>query len=188
MSRKKSAAIAGALGLICCALFWFIVRAGNAPQPSGTTSGATQTPAKQKAYLLAQLKDKPSQAPLLVRLALVERYLGENAEARQHLEQALAADANAMDARLELANLCRQTGDVAEAMKQYQAALRQDPHQADALYNLGLIASNGGDVEQARQYWTAAAEYGANRESGRMAAASLAKIDGAATPTGQTAP
>ncbi len=185
MNRRKSAAIAGALGLICCALFWFIVRAGNAPEPSGTTSGATQTPAKQKAYLLSQLKERPGQSPLLVRLALVERYLGENVEARQHLEQALSADADAMDARLELASLCAQTGDVAEAMKQYQAALRQDPHQADALYNLGLIASNGGDLEQARQYWVAAAQYGANRQSGRMAAASLAKIAGAPNPTAQ---
>ena len=79
-------------------------------------------------------------------------------------------DPNATDARLELGLLCSQTRDVAEAVTQYQAALRKDPHQVDALYNLGLIAANGGDLDEARQYWTAAAQYGANRESGRLAA------------------
>ncbi len=187
MSKSKSAAIAGGLGLFLTILLWFIVRAGNAADPGGVVSGASQTPAHQKAYFEAQLQKDPGNAPLLVRLAQVERSLGQNAEARRHLEQAIASDPNAMDARLELSLVCSQTGDVAEAVRQYQAVLRQDPHQVDALYNLGLIAANGGDLEEARQYWTAAAQYGSNRESGRLAAANLAKIGAAQNPPGQPA-
>ena len=188
MSRSKSAAIAGALGLLFTVLLWFIVRAGNAADPSSVVSGASQTPARQKAYFEAQLRKNPAHAPLLVRLAQVERSLGQNADARRHLEQALASDPNATDARLELSLLCSQTGDIAEAVRQYQAVLRQDPHQPDALYNLGLIAANGGDLDQARQYWTAAAQYGSNRESGRLAAASLARVGAAQNSTTQAAP
>ncbi len=188
MSKSKSAAIAGGLGLFLTVLLWFIVRAGNAADPSGMVNGATQTPARQKAYFEAQLQKNPGSAPLLVRLAQVERSLGQNAEARGHFEQAISSDPNAMDARLELGLLCSQTGDVAEAVRQYQAVLRQDPHQVDALYNLGLIAANGGDLDEARQYWTAAAQYGANRESGRMAAANLAKMGAVQNAPKQAAP
>lgn len=169
-------------------MLWFIVRAGNAADPSGVVSGASQTPAHQKAYVEAQLQKNPGNPPLLVRLAQVECSLGQNAEARRHLEQAIASDPSAMDARLELSLVCSQTGDVAEAVRQYQAVWQQDPHQVDALYNLGLIAANGGNLDEAREYWTTAAQYGANRESGRLAAGNLAKMGVAQQPSTESAP
>jgi tetratricopeptide (TPR) repeat protein len=188
MSKSKSAAIAGGLGLLLMILLWFIVRAGNAEDPSGVVSGASQTPAHQKAYFEAQLQKNPGNAPLLVRLAQVERSLSQNAEARRHLEQAISSNPNAMDARLELSLVCSQTGDVTEAVRQYQEVLRQDPHQVDALYNLGRIAANSGEFDAARQYWTAAAQYGPNRESGRLAAGNLAKLGADQKHSPQTAP
>jgi len=187
MSKSKSAAIAGALGLFLTILLWFIVRAGNAADPSDAVNGASQSPAHQKAYFEAQLQRNPGHAPLLVRLAQVERSMNQNAEARQHLEQAISSDPNATDARLELGLVCAQTGDIAEAVRQYQSVLRQDPHQVDALYNIGLIAANGGDLDQARQYWTTAARFGPNRESGRLAAANLAKMGVAQNPSTKAA-
>ncbi|MGA7410017.1 MAG: tetratricopeptide repeat protein [Bryobacteraceae bacterium] len=188
MSKSKSAAIAGALGLFLTILLWFIVRAGNAADPSGEVSGASQTPPRRKAYFEAQLQKNPGNAPLLVRLGQVERSMGKNAEARRHFEQAISSDPNATDARLELGLLCSQTGDAAEAVTQYQAVLLQNPHQVDALYNLGLIAANGGDLDEARQYWRAAAQYGADRESGRLAAGNLARLGSAPNPPARPPP
>jgi hypothetical protein len=49
--------------------------------PSGAVSGASQTPAHQKAYFEAPIQKNPVTRPPLVRLAQVERSMGQNAEA-----------------------------------------------------------------------------------------------------------
>jgi tetratricopeptide (TPR) repeat protein len=133
-------------------------------------------PAHEKAFLEEQLKTKPNHPPILVRLGEVERSMGELADARKHLEQALQVDSSLVEARLELSMVCYQLKDEREAERQNLLVLKQDPKQPDALYNLGAIEANRGQFPQAREYWQKVVQYAPDSASGKNAAVALTKL------------
>ena len=139
-------------------------------------SDALAAPAHEKAFLEEQLKTKPNHPPILVRLGEVERSMGQLADARKHLEQALQVDPSLVDARLELSMVCYQLKDEREAERQNLLVLKQDAKQPDALYNLGAIEANRGQFAQAREYWQKLVQYAPDSASGKNAAVALTKL------------
>ena len=184
MKRKYAIAASTTVALMLIGSAWWLSR------PS--TGGARTTQARQvapgapapanlpheKAFLEDELRKKPGHAPVLLRLAQVEREMGQLAEARKHLEQAVSGTENVVEARLELSRVSYELGDVTTALEQNRAVLRQDPKQTDALYNLGAISANLGDLQRARKYWSEAVASGASTESGKKSAEALRTLDG----------
>lgn len=129
---------------------WLAIRKKKSaaePSPAWNTT-------HEKVILAEQLRRNPTHAPILLRMAQIERSEGDLRAARQHLEQAVAADSKQVDVRLELSLVCWEMGDFQPAEEQNRAVLRIDPSQPDALYNLGAISANRGDTRQARVFWT----------------------------------
>jgi len=135
--------------------------------------------AHEKVFLAEQLIRNSTHAPILLRLAQLERQEGDLRAARQHLEQAAAVDSKQVDVRLELSLVCWELGDFAAAEEQNRAVLRIDPGQPDALYNLGAIAANRGDARQARQFWTAAQRRGVNSDAAEKSRRAIERLEAA---------
>lgn len=160
---------------------WWLSRPSTGGRQAAARPTAVSAPAPpnlphEKAFLEEDLRKKPGHAPVLLRLAQVEREMGRLDEARKHLEQAVAGSENVIEARLELSRVSFELGDVTTALEQNRQVLRQDPKQADALYNLGAISANLGDLPQARKYWGEAVRSGSDTESGKRAAEALKKV------------
>lgn len=145
-------------------------------KPAPTGASATD-PAHEKLFLEEELRRKPAHSPVLLRLAQIERGAGNLADARKHLEQAVAGDQKMADARLELSSVYYQLGDIPAAMEQNRAILRDDPRQSDALYNLGAIAANQGRIAEARKYWSEAIASGPETPGAKKAAESQARLE-----------
>ena len=182
MKRSYAIAVSAGVGLLMIAAGWWISRPSTKASPARTRQAAPMAPAPgnlphEKAFLAAELSKKPGHAPVLLRLAQVEREMGQLAEARKHLEQAIAGNENLTEARIELSRVAYEMGDVTTALEQNRAVLRQDPRQTDALYNLGAISANLGNLEQARKYWKDAVAAGAGTASGRKSAEALRTLD-----------
>jgi tetratricopeptide (TPR) repeat protein len=189
MSKGKAAAIAASIGLVFFLLTWLISDRGSAgqqraKQPDAVASASQplpRDPADQKKFFEAYLGKHPGDVPALLKLSQLERRFGQLADARKHLEEVLAQEDKLVDARLQLAEVCGEMNDFVEAQRQYEELLKLDPHQVGALSNLGSLFARQGRNEDARRYWKEAVRYGPNTESGRAAAAGLAKVDGRAT-------
>ncbi len=134
------------------------------------------TPAHEKVFLEEQLRKKPRHSPVLLRLAQIERESGNLADARRHLEQAVAGDRKLVDARLELSLVYYQMNNVKAALEQNRTILRENPKQTDALYNLGAISANQGEIDAARSYWREAIASGPETPSGKKATDSLKQL------------
>jgi len=172
MSKHRGLAAIGA-GLLIAAGGWLLLR----PKPTGgadNRSAPAWNSTHEKVFLNEQLRRNPKHTPIVLRLAQIERQEGNLADARRHLEEAVAADGSQVDIRLELGLVCSELGDAAAAEEQNREVLRLAPGQPDALYNLGAIAANRGDARQARQYWMSAVGSG---RGGDAAAKSLAAIE-----------
>lgn len=133
-------------------------------------------PAHEKASLEEQLKTNPQHAPILLRLAELERDAGKKEAAMDYLKRAASENPNNEDALLELSKALYETGDMAGALKQNQLLLSAHPDSVDGLYNLGAIYANNNQLDLARQYWTRAVAAKADSESGRKAQDGLKQI------------
>ena len=175
--RRHRKLIALFAGLAIAAGGWLLVRMRE-PGGSKPTVAKQEWDAKhEKIFLAEQLKRNPTHGPILLRMAQMERGEGDLRGARQHLEQAVAADGSQVEMRLELSLVCAELGDIAAAEEQNRAILKMDPAQPDALYNLGAIAANRGDVAQARKLWNDAVQAGKGSESAGKAKAALARLE-----------
>lgn len=184
MKKRYAMAAAAGVGLLMVAGGWWISRPSSNAAPVRTKQAAPAAPANlphEKAFLETELGKKPGHAPVLLRLAQVEREMGQLAEARKHLEQAIKGSENLVEARIELSRVAYEMGDVNTALEQNRAVLRQDPRQTDALYNLGALSANLGNAAQARKYWQDAVAAGAGTASGKKSADALRTLDEQAT-------
>ena len=178
MSKKRALAALGA-GLLITVGGWLLLR----PRQTGGADNGPNAPAwnvtHEKVFLNEQLRRNPKHTPIVLRLAQIERQEGNLAEARRHLEEAVAADGSQVDLRLELGLVCSEMGDVAAAEEQNREVLRLAPGQPDALYNLGAIAANRGDAQQARQYWMSAVGSGRASDAAAKSLAAIQRLQAA---------
>jgi tetratricopeptide (TPR) repeat protein len=93
------------------------------------------------------------------------------------LREAIKAEPDNRDARLELGRALFETGDIQGAIHETEALLQMDPANVDALYNLGAIYGNMAQDERAREYWQKAANTAPDSESGRRAKENLPKLN-----------
>jgi tetratricopeptide (TPR) repeat protein len=143
----------------------------SAPAPDEPMNAA-----HEKAFLEDQLTKKPGHPPVLLRLAEIERASGKTDEARKRLEEAVKADPDLLEARLELGRVLFEAGDVEGAIIQTRAIIERDPKNVDALYNLGAIFANQGKYPDARTYWQQARAAGPDTPSGKKAADGLKQL------------
>ena len=85
-----------------------------------------------------QLKRKPGHAPVLFRMAELERAAGRHAEAAAHLREILKAEPG-KGSPLELGRALFEAGDVQAALAETASSLTGSRRNVDALYNLGAI-------------------------------------------------
>lgn len=155
-------------------------RSAPSSQSSAKTSEpkptAPENPAHERAALEEQLKRNPGHAPILLRLAEMEREAGRPAGAVPHLRKILEHDPANLDARLELGRALYEADDLAGALRETQRLLADHPGQVDGLYNLGAIYANQNRADLARQYWSQAVTAAPQSDSGRRAKEGLEKL------------
>lgn len=130
----------------------------------------------EAASLQEELRKKPGHPPILLRLADLAREDGKKTEAVKFLRQAVDADPNNTEARIELGRALFETGQTEAAIIETKKLLESQPKQVDALYNLGAIYGNLGQGVQARQYFEQAVASAPNSESGRMSREALVRL------------
>lgn len=143
---------------------------------AASENAAPPNPAHERAALEEQLKKNPDHAPILFRLAEMEREAGRPAGAVPHLKKILEHDPTNLDARLELGRALYESGDTDGALKETQRLLADHPGQIDGLYNLGALYANLGRADLARQYWSQAATSDPNSDSGKRAKDALGQL------------
>jgi len=158
---------------------WLFTRAKKSGGVAAPESNRAPNLTHEKAFLIEQLVHNPTHAPILLRLAQIERSEGKLPAARQYLEQAVTADDKQVDVRLELGLVCWEMGDFAAAEEQNRTVLRIQPGQPDALYNLGAIAANRGNATQARQFWMDAVRSGRNSDAAGKARQAVERLEAA---------
>jgi len=172
--RKTLAAAAAAL--LIAGGGWLLNREKS--NASHLSQGQSEmNPAHEKVFLIEQLRRNPGHSPILLRLAQIEHSEGDLYAARQHLEQAIAADGKQVEVRLELGLVCWELDDFAAAEEQNRAVLRIDPGQADALYNLGAISANRGDSGHAREFWSTAMRSGRNNDAAEKSRRAIERLE-----------
>lgn len=175
-TKKQRALACAAAALLIAGGGWLLDRekSDNGHAPQGRSE---MNPAHEKVFLTEQLRRNPRHAPILLRLAQIERSEGDLRAARQHLEQAVAANGKQVDVRLELGLVCSELGDFTAAEEQNRAVLRIDPGQPDALYNLGAISANRGDAGQAREFWLTALRSGRNTDAAEKSRRAIERLE-----------
>jgi len=98
---------------------------------------------KQAEPLLAQLKNDPKNAGLLVQVARIYESVHQFKDASGYYEQAVQADPKNLATRNELATCLYYSGDVDGAIAQLEQSVASDPKNANALFNLGMIRWQG---------------------------------------------
>ena len=83
------------------------------------------------------------------RSVILSEYLHRTSEAAEELRKAVAANARAMPAWLNLGSLCEDLGDVAGARDAYRSALEADPGNGRALARLAAITVHEGRPTEA---------------------------------------
>jgi tetratricopeptide (TPR) repeat protein len=165
--------------VILATLIWLTKSKEPASSSTASSSSTTEVPpnaAHERASLEEQLKQNPGHAPILLRLAELEKAEGRSKESMDYLKRAVAGDPTGEDARLELAKALYEAGDTAGAERESKALLESHPDSVDGLYNLGAIYANQNRLDLAREYWTRAVAAKPNSDSGQKAQAGLQQI------------
>ena len=178
--------------LVGGALFWMLWAMNRKSESgAGTASTGVAGPAKtdktssgdprvdrihETASLEAELRKNPGHSPILLRLADLAREDGKKTEAIKFLRQAVDADQNNAEARLELGRALFETGQTEAAIAETKKIIESQPRQVDALYNLGAIYGNMGQDALARQYFERAVAAAPDSESGRKSKDALARL------------
>lgn len=190
MKRKWKTFVAPVLvGGALFGMLWLLNRkadsgSANMPAGAGTTAKAGKSSSAkvdrihETASLEAELQKNPRHPPILLRLADLAREDGKKTEAVKFLRQAVEADRNNTEARLELGRALFETGDTEAAIAETKKIIEAQPKQVDALYNLGAIYGNLGQEAVARQYFTQAVAADPGSESGRKSKDALARLSG----------
>lgn len=144
------------------------------PAPVSTA----QSPEHELKALTAELEKKPGHAPILLRMAQIERDKGQFDDAAGHLREAVKTEPSSQEAHLELGRLLYERKDVNGAIAETEKVLTLNPKQVDALYNMGAIYANLGNAERARSYWSKAVQIDPSADSSRKAREGLAKLGG----------
>ncbi|SPF52926.1 exported hypothetical protein [Candidatus Sulfopaludibacter sp. SbA4] len=173
--RKALAALAAALTIVSVA--WLLSRTGaSGRHAGGPAPNRAWDTAHEKIFLAGQLQRNPTHAPILLRLAQIERSAGNLQGAREYLKKAVAAGGGQVDILLELGLVDSEMGDLRAAEAQNRAVLQIDNRQPDALYNLGAIAANRGDLDQARHLWTDAIRSGGTTDAAAKAKMAVERL------------
>lgn len=151
-------------------------RAAKSQSDAGSENAAPPNPAHERAALEEQLQKNPDHAPILFRLAEMEREAGRPSGATPYLRKILEHDPTNLDARLELGRALYDSGDIDGALKETQRLLADHPGQVDGLYNLGAIYANLSRADLARQYWSQAVAADPNSDSGKRAKDALVQL------------
>ena len=152
---------------------------GPAVSPAAPVAAAENPDHELKALAL-ELEKKPGHAPILLRMAQLERDKGKLEDAAGHIREAVKTEPSSQEAHLELGRLLYERNDVSGAISETEKVLTLNPKQVDALYNLGAIYANLGNVERARSYWSKAVAADPAADSSRKAKDGLAKLEGTA--------
>jgi Flp pilus assembly protein TadD len=146
--------------------------------PQGSNSGANPRVDRihETASLEAELKKNPGHPPILLRLADLAREEGKKEDAIKFLRQAVDADQNNTEARLELGRALYEAGQSEAAIAETKKIVDAQPTHVDALYNLGAIYGNMGQDLLARQYFEKAVAAAPGSDSGRKSKDALARL------------
>jgi len=174
---KKNLFFALIMVAICGATwFWYgaIRRAeSRASHPQSASTAKSDMPQPNSEHELKalgeQLKRKPGHAPVLFRMAELERAAGRHTEAVVHLRELLKAEPMNSEALLELGRSLYESGDVQAALAETRKLVEKEPNNVDALYNLGAIYGNLNDLDSARRYWSQAVKASPSSDSGLRA-------------------
>ena len=155
----------------------------------GSNTSATEHPpikpidadADNPESLEQALERSPGHGPILMRMAELAMQAGNPEKAVEHLREAVAADSENLDARLELGRALYQAGDFEAAIAETDAILEINPRHVDALYNLGAIHANREKPDLAISYWTRAVEIAPSSRSGQSARRGLDILAGRPT-------
>ena len=171
----------GVTALLIAGVSLFFLRVPRQPGVAATPSPvAAENPEHELKALATELEKKPGHAPILLRMAQLERDKGKLEDAAGHLREAVNTEPASQEAHLELGRLLYERNDVSGAISETEKVLTINPKQVDALYNLGAIYANLGNVERARSYWSRAVEVDPAADSSRKAKDGLAKLGGSA--------
>jgi tetratricopeptide (TPR) repeat protein len=179
MKTWQSVVISLSVGSVLAGTGWWLLRRSNAAPPSKAATAAVEAPKNlphEKAFLEDELKKSPDHAPVILRLAAIDREMGDAEQARRRLEEALKQNPGLVEVRLELSRVLYEAGDIDGATAQTKKILETDPKNVDALYNLGAINANHGKVAEAGKYWDEARRLGPDTPSGKKAAEGLKQL------------
>lgn len=168
-------------------IFFYLLNRSEGPSATGTSSSAVTTtvtapqdPTHERVAMQEELRKNPGHAPILFRLAEIERMEGNYEAAIGYLRQIVDMDRTNADALLELGRALYESGDVEGARQETERLVEAHPDNADGLYNLGAIYANQGQFDRALQYWNQAVEVDPMSESGRNAERAMAQLQNAA--------
>ena len=189
MKRKwKLLAVPVVAGGVLFWMLWLMNRksdtgSGNmstAARSAKSGKSASGNPAVDKIHETASLEEElrknPGHPPILLRLADLAREDGKKTEAVKFLQQAVDADPNNTEARIELGRALYETGQTDAAIAETKKIIESQPKQVDALYNLGAIYGNLGQNALARQYFEQAVASAPASESGRLSKDALVRL------------
>jgi tetratricopeptide (TPR) repeat protein len=107
--------------------------------------------------------------------ARVRAELGELAEARADLDQAIRLSPDDPAAWMLSAALARRQGDLGRAAADIERATARAGGDPDVLFEAGNVAAAGGDMANARQLWEMVQRLGPGTDAARLAGEALAR-------------
>jgi tetratricopeptide (TPR) repeat protein len=179
MKTWQTVVISLSVGGVLAGTGWWLLRRSNAAPPPKAGTAAAEVPQNlphEKAFLEEELKKSPDHAPVILRLAAIDREMGDATQGRKRLEDALKQNPGLTEVRLELGRVLYETGDIEGAAVQTKKILDAEPKNVDALYNMGAINANQGKVSEAGRYWSEARRLGPDTPSGKKAAEGMKQL------------
>ncbi len=179
MKTWQSVVVSLSVGTILAGTGWWLIRQSKAAPAAKEATAAVEAPKNlphEKAFLEEELKRSPDHAPVILRLAAIDREMGDAEHGRKRLEEALKLNPGLLEVRLELSRVLYEAGDKEGAATQTKKILELDPKNVDALYNLGAINANQGKVPEAGKFWGEAKRLGPDTPSGKKAAEGLKQL------------
>jgi tetratricopeptide (TPR) repeat protein len=105
------------------------------------------------AFYRFRLEYDPDDAEAHARLGRSLAAMGQYAEAKQHLENALERRPDDSQTHFDLGSLLLREKRLREANQEFQAATRLNPDDAQSLGSMGIIALQTGNFDEARSYF-----------------------------------